>query len=93
LPATVQPDIGLAASARRASADQVCVTVRTEKFAQAVRLDIPTGEAADQYFHVPPHSSREIAISVPRELETASFRGTVSSLNCSAVRRIEVALQ
>jgi beta-mannosidase len=79
----VETDLGLSAEARLIG-QQWEVTVRAERFAQWVRLDIPGFVPTDSWFHLAPGSSRVVGLTA----ETAGDRpprGQVGALNLASL--------
>jgi beta-mannosidase len=90
----VEPDLGLAATARRTGDGGWSVEVRTRRLAQWVSIRAAGFVAADSWFHLPPGGSRlvelwpEIGGRVPSPAGAAPGDiapvGTVSAINASA---------
>jgi beta-mannosidase len=58
----VEPDLGLAAAASLAG-DRWEVTVRTDRFAQWVALDLPGHRPSDSWFHLAPGTERIVTLT------------------------------
>lgn len=83
-------DIGLTGTAHRVSSNEVRLTLCSEKFAQSVHIDAGHYQASDQYFHIPPRSSRDITLRSGADNPAAAFAATVTALNSVSPRTIEV---
>jgi beta-mannosidase len=79
-------DLGIQASAHPAAGGAHLLQVKTERFAQAVAVDVRGYVACDNYFHLEPGAQRDILLrplGAPRPVE-----GTVRPLNAFASTRI-----
>ena len=83
------PDLGLRAEARAWGGGRYGLTLRTERFAQSVRIEARGYEAADNYFHLEPGGERTVALSPvgPADRPPA---GTVTAFNALDGVRIRV---
>ncbi len=95
LPATQSADIGLKAHAEPLSNGSYKVTISTQQFAQSVAVDADDLRPDDNYFHIPPNSSRSIILrplpSKKRSTNSTNavtLSGTVTALNCPTSVRI-----
>ena len=87
LPATREPDVGLAAEARLdADGAGAALVVRTRRFAQSVAVDVEGFEPDDAYFHLAPGEERLVRLR--RTAGTGAPRGTLQPLNAEAVTKI-----
>lgn len=82
LPATQHMELGLTAAAQPSRDGNCTLTVRTQRFAQAVVIDAPGFLADDNYFHLEPGGERSIVLH-PKRPESA-LRGTVTAVNSAA---------
>ncbi len=81
---TLEPDVGLTATARRSDGGGWEVRVSTRRFAQWVSIECPDRVPDDSWFHLAPGESR--TVSLPGN--EAPF-GTVRALNSTASARID----
>ena len=90
LPATCEPDVGLAATVRpgAAAADR-SVEISTRRFAQSVTIDAPGFEASDNGFHLAPGQARTVALRAHGRYP-ASTRGSLGALNSEAIVRLDM---
>ena len=84
------PDLGLRAEARAGGGGGYELTLRTERFAQSVRIEARGYEADDNYFHLEPGGERTVTLS-PVGPSDRPLAGTVSAFNALAGARIAVA--
>jgi beta-mannosidase len=89
LPASREPDVGLAAEARPAAFGALLV-LRARRFAQSVAIDVEGFEPADAYFHLAPGEER--AVPLRRLSGDAPPRGTVQPLNAEAATKVVLAV-
>lgn len=75
-----EADLGLVARLAPAEADGRWLELSTDRFAQAVAIDVPGWEAEDAYFHLAPGWDRRIRLR-PLTDEDRPARGTVQPLN------------
>jgi beta-mannosidase len=87
LSARQEDDVGLEAIATHAGGTWK-LTLRTRRLAQSVELDVSGFEPDDNYFHIAPGGTREIALRLAGP--DARPRGVVRPLNAHASTRVEV---
>ena len=68
------PDLGLRAQARPGGGGRYDLTLRTERFAQSVRIEARGYQADDNYFHLEPGGERTVALS-PVVMRTRRWPG------------------
>jgi beta-mannosidase len=85
----VETDLGLSAEAR-SSDGQWEVLVRTERFAQWVRLDIPGFVPADSWFHLAPGTERVVGLAADVAGDRPP-RGQVGALNLASCVAVKLA--
>ena len=81
-----QGDPGLSATARRLPDGAYEVTVRAERFAQAVAVDAPGWTADDSYFHLAPRVAHTLRLRPRGAPPHAGLRARLRPLNGAPVR-------
>ena len=87
MPARVEASVGLEAVATSTGGEWT-LTLRTERLAQSVELDLPGFEPDDNYFHVAPGGSRVVALRPTAG--AARPTGAARPLNSQAASRVRV---
>jgi beta-mannosidase len=93
LPSTEDPDLGLTAVATPMSDGAWRATVSTRRLAVAVELEVRGFEPEDNYFHLEPGRSRDVALRPLTPLgglAGAKPQGSAKALNAPAAARLEV---
>ena len=80
-----EPDVGLTATARPLADGSAVLTVATRRLALGVHIDLPGWEPADNYFHLAPGSSAQIAL---RARGNPPIAGAVQAANSRAAARV-----
>ena len=80
--------MGLAAETAAQPDGGAIVTLRSRRFAQAVFVDVPGFEPADNHFHIAPGATRRLRLA--RLDAAAKLRGTALPLNAQQAARITV---
>ena len=74
--------MGLGAAVEATSSTAVTVAVRTRRFAQSVRIEVPGYRPGDDYFHLLPGEVRQICLLPDNgALPARGVRGVVRALN------------
>jgi beta-mannosidase len=79
IPTTCEPDVGLTVTPRPGERS---IVIATKRFAQTVTID-PRCSPRDNYFHMPPGTTRQVTLD-------GALRGTVTALNSEVSARFEV---
>jgi beta-mannosidase len=75
------PEVGLSASASQDGDGKWSLTVRSERFAQYVALDVPGWRVADSWFHLLPGDPVEVEVEVEVGSAMHPPKGSVRALN------------
>jgi len=81
-------DIGMTANAKALEDGNVELTIATRAFAYAIAVRAKGFEAADQYFHLPPHTERKLLLR--RTTADKPPHGTVQALNARSAAKIQI---
>jgi beta-mannosidase len=87
LPSHREEDVGLSATVTGRSDRGIELTIRTERLAQNVFIELPGYTAEDNYFHLAPRSERSVRLM--RQTPAATRRGTVQALNARHIAHFE----
>ncbi len=79
----VEDEVGLQVTAMVGDTGDITLRLQTERFAQAVHLDLDHHIPDDNHFHLLPGEHRDIAVR-PRHGHDGALSGTVRALNCRA---------
>jgi beta-mannosidase len=85
LPATREPDVGLAAEARL-DGDGAALVLRARRFAQSIAIDVEGFEPDDAYFHLAPGEERTVRLR--RASGSGPPRGTAQPLNAEVATKV-----
>jgi beta-mannosidase len=80
-------DLGLAAAVATSSDGEAVATVRTDRCAVGVHLDVPGWQADDNHFHLAPGATRQVRLR--RTAPAAALDGEVHALNAAAAVPLE----
>lgn len=90
-PPATHHEPGLTAAAQRRADGAYLLSVRTQRFAQSVCIEVAGFLPEDNYFHLEPGGQRTVILSPRASAPARAFRGTVSTSNSTATpTRIEV---
>ncbi len=67
------------------------LSIRSDRFAQSVFIDVPGYRPDDNYFHLAPGQSREIVLMPEAQVRPGRLRGSALALNSTIPARIEFA--
>jgi len=84
---TQESDVGLSAQATLLDQQTAVVTVKSQRFAHGVHVDVPGFQADDDYFHLPPESEVRVTL---RRTGPQAFSGQVTAANSLQQTSIEL---
>ena len=88
LPSARETDVGLTATLATGADGGRSITVRTRRFAQTVRVEVPGFLCEDDAFHLAPGESRTLALTADLGAGAAGGRATVRALNSETVATV-----